>query len=188
MCNQAEPINKSVYQEMLKRTGHDLRGKRDRPLLMLAYETMRRRSELNSLLAKDIHATPNRAAILLRRSKTDQERHGCWLHISPRALHTVQEWLSAAGISDGFILRGVMGKERITSILTGGQLGRVFKRLAKSAGVRSEDIRHISGHSFRVGAAQDLATSGASLPQIMAKGGWTKVDTVMRYIERVQAL
>jgi site-specific recombinase XerD len=93
MCKQAEPVNKTLYLKMLDRTCNDLRGKRDRVLLMLAYETMRRRSELNSLLVKDIHVTPNGAAILLRRSKTDQERNGCWLHISPRTLNTVQESL-----------------------------------------------------------------------------------------------
>jgi hypothetical protein len=38
-------------------------------------------------------------------------------------------------------------------------------------------------HSLRVGAAQDLLKNGATLPQIMVKGGWVKVDTVMRYVE-----
>ena len=36
---------------------------------------------------------------------------------------------------------------------------------------------------MRVGAAQDLLISGASLPMIMQRGRWTKADTVMRYIE-----
>ena len=41
----------------------------------------------------------------------------------------------------------------------------------------------ISGHSMRVGAAQDLLLSGASLPIMMNKGRWSKPDTVMRYVE-----
>lgn len=44
-------------------------------------------------------------------------------------------------------------------------------------------IQQISGHSMRVGAAQDLLLSGASLPMIMNRGRWSKTDTVMRYIE-----
>lgn len=40
---------------------------------------------------------------------------------------------------------------------------------------------------MRVGGAQDLLVQGASLPQIMVKGGWAKTDTVMRYVERVRA-
>jgi len=47
-------------------------------------------------------------------------------------------------------------------------------------------IEEISGHSMRVGGAQDLLSQGASLPQIMVKGGWVKPDTVMRYVERVR--
>ena len=36
---------------------------------------------------------------------------------------------------------------------------------------------------MRVGAAQDLLLSGASLPEIMNRGRWTKADTIMRYTE-----
>ena len=39
---------------------------------------------------------------------------------------------------------------------------------------------------MRVGGAQDLLNIGASLPQIMVKGGWSKTDTVMRYVDRVR--
>ena len=46
-------------------------------------------------------------------------------------------------------------------------------------------IDRISGHSIRVGAAQDLLKSGASMPIIMNKGRWSKTDTVMRYLEEV---
>ncbi len=41
----------------------------------------------------------------------------------------------------------------------------------------------ISGHSMRVGAAQDLLNSGASMPIIIQRGRWSKTDTVMRYVE-----
>ena len=46
-----------------------------------------------------------------------------------------------------------------------------------------EIIPKISGHSTRVGAAQDLLLSGASLPMIMNKERWSKTDTVIRYTE-----
>ena len=45
------------------------------------------------------------------------------------------------------------------------------------------DPARISGHSLRVGAAQDLLKKGASLPAIMHRGRWSKTDTVMRYLE-----
>ena len=42
----------------------------------------------------------------------------------------------------------------------------------------SQIIDEISGYSTRVGGAKDHLTQGASLPQIMVKGGWVKPDTV----------
>lgn len=184
LCAQAEPINKKRLQSLLSTTGDDLRGERDRTLLMLAYDTMRRRSELASLLKSDIRETKTGASILLRRSKTDQERLGTWLHITSQTYNQILAWIQIAKITEGKILRGVIGKNKLSEGLTGAQIGRIFKQLAKTAGIDKDTVKQISGHSIRVGAAQDLVQNGASLPQIMAKGGWTKVDTVMRYIEK----
>lgn len=184
LCAQAEPINKTRLQAMLSTTADDIRGIRNRTLLMLAYDTMRRRSELASLLVSDIRETNTGASILLRRSKTDQERLGTWLHITSQTYVQILAWIQKTKITEGKLLRGVIGKNKITEGLTGAQIGRIFKFVAKSAGIDKDTVKQISGHSIRVGAAQDLLIAGASLPQIMAKGGWTKVDTVMRYIEK----
>ena len=54
------------------------------------------------------------------------------------------------------------------------------------AGLDESKIASISGHSMRVGAAQDLLNSGASMPIIMQRGRWSKTDTVMRYVEHVK--
>ncbi len=184
LCAQAEPINKERLKLMVSATEKNLRGLRDRALLMLAYETMRRRSELASLLISDIRETKSGAAILLRKSKTDQERLGTWLQISTKTHILIKQWIKSAKIKDGKILRGLKINDQVTNGLAGAQIGRIFKSLATKAGIDSVFAKNISGHSIRIGAAQDLLILGATLPQIMAKGGWTKVETVMRYVER----
>ena len=63
------------------------------------------------------------------------------------------------------------------------QVNRIYKRIARKAGLDEWVIEGISGHSMRVGAAQDLLNSGASMPIIMQRGRWSKTDTVMRYLE-----
>jgi integrase len=63
------------------------------------------------------------------------------------------------------------------------QINRIYKQIARKAGLNESEIKGISGHSMRVGAAQDLLNSGASMPIIMQRGRWSKPDTVMRYIE-----
>ena len=83
----------------------------------------------------------------------------------------------------GFIFRGINNAIDITQELKSSQINRIYKRLAKDAKLPKEIIDNISGHSMRVGAAQDLLRSGASMPMIMNKGRWSKTDTVMRYLE-----
>ena len=105
---QAFGITLPVLEKLLTVASQDLRGKRDRALLLLAYDTLRRRAELVSLRIEDIELiTEGGATVLLRRSKTDQEGSGKWLFLSERTSTAVQDWLESAGITEGFIFRGV---------------------------------------------------------------------------------
>ena len=186
-AEQAYGITLPLLEKLLAATSQDLRGKRDRTLLLMAHDTLRRQSELASLRIEDIdHLSDDGASVLLRRSKTDQEGAGKWLHLSARTALALQLWIGSASISNGLILRGVVGRNKITGQLSDGQISRIYKRLARRAGLSEPTIKTISGHSLRVGGAQDLLMQGASLPQIMVKGGWSKADTVMRYIEKAQ--
>ena len=184
---QAHGINVATLQSMLTCAGTGLRANRDRALLLVAYDTLRRRSELVSLRVGDIHRHGPGASIFLRSGKTDQEGMGAWLQVSSNTLKVIDEWLEAAKISDGLLFQGIKGRCSLTGKLYSGQVGRIFKRLARSAQLPASIVAHVSGHSLRVGAAQDLLVSGATLPQIMVKGGWTKVDTVIRYVEKFGA-
>ncbi len=95
-------------------------------------------------------------------------------------------WVTAADINDGLVFRGIRSSGAITEGLCESRVSRIYKTLARKAGLEDSIIQRISGHSMRVGGAHDLLTTVASLPQIMVKGGWAKTDTVMRYVERVQ--
>lgn len=44
-----------------------------------------------------------------------------------------------------------------------------------------------TGHSARVGAAQDMTENGYSLAQIMHEGTWRKAETVLGYIRNIEA-
>ena len=185
--DQAYAITLPVLKQLIAVTGDDLHGLRDRALLLLAYDSMRRRTELVSLRVENMEwLSEDGASVLLRKSKTDQVGSGQWVHLSTHTTKAVQDWLTAANIDSGFIMRGLKNKTVITDGLGAGQVGRIYKGLARKAKLSPQVIEEISGHSMRVGGAQDLLTQGASLPQIMVKGGWVKPDTVMRYVERVR--
>jgi site-specific recombinase XerD len=180
--SQAHPIDRAMFEDMLACCGNDLRGKRDHLLLRLAFETMRRRSELVSLRVEDWMLLANgESQILLRASKTDQTGFGTPIRLSRECSQTIEGWLRAARLGDGNLLRGVKGGS-VTNGLNSGQVCRIFKKLARRAGLQSSLANKISGHSTRIGGAQELLRDGASIAQIMAKVGWTKVDTVMRYV------
>jgi integrase len=71
----------------------------------------------------------------------------------------------------------------ISTQIGAGQINRIYKKIAKKAGLDESEVDGISGHYMRVGAAQDLLNSDASMPIIMQRGRWSKTDTVMRYLE-----
>lgn len=88
--------------KMLAVCGDDLHGLRDRALLLVAYDSMRRRSEMISLRFEDIEWLPDLgASILLRKSKTDQHGIGKWIHLTTEAATALHQWLVAAKISEG---------------------------------------------------------------------------------------
>jgi site-specific recombinase XerD len=183
--DQAYPVTRDLLNQLLQVCKSDIRGLRNKALLLLAYDSMRRRSELVSLRIEDINWLSNQnCCILLRRSKTDQQGSGKWIHLTVETTLAIKCWLDAANLSEGLILRGIKHGGHITPSLCESRIPRIYKSLAKRASLNHEAISGISGHSMRVGGAQDLLRLGASLPQIMAKGGWSKTDTVMRYVER----
>jgi site-specific recombinase XerD len=185
--NQAHPINHDTLQKMLASCRDNLRGKRDRMLLLLAYDTMRRRSELVSLRIEDwALGNAGSSQILLRQSKTDQTAMGTVITLGEASTLAIKDWIETTGLQTGHLLRGVTAAGNLTSGLNSGQVGRIYKKLARECGLPDEVKRRISGHSARVGGAQDLLACGASIAQIMAKVGWTKVDTVMRYVGYTQ--
>ena len=184
---QAFGITAPILGKMLSATAENLRGVRDRALLLLAYDSMCRRSELVSLKIADIQLeeidSQVQMKIRLRKSKTDQELQGRWIHPSKKSANAITAWINQGKLHDGYLFRGINNAIDITKELKGSQINRIYKRLAKDANLPKEMIDQISGHSMRVGAAQDLLKSGASMPMIMNKGRWSKTDTVMRYLE-----
>lgn len=184
---QAYPVTRTVLDLLIKTCTEDLRGLRNKALLLLAYDSMRRRSELVSLRLSDIDWLPNQTcSILLRKSKTDQQGSGKWIHLTTETTLALNQWISESKIIDGHLLRAINPSGEIASSLCESTIPRIYKSLAKRAHLSEEAIAGISGHSMRVGGAQDLITQGASLPQIMVKGGWAKTDTIMRYVERMR--
>ena len=185
---QAAPLNRARVDAMLGRIGTGLRGLRDRALLAVAYDTLARRSELVALLYEDLaDGLDGDGTITVRRSKTDQEGVGATCYLAPDTMRTVRAWTGAAGVTGGRLFRSVGKAGRIGDALDAGEVSRLFKKMAVVAGIPEAEASRISGHSVRVGGAQDMARIGGELPEIMQAGRWKAAEMVARYIQRQNA-
>lgn len=184
---------------LLKATRRDLLGLRDRALLLTAYDTGCRRSELASMQVTDIEGPDADGAgvVEIGRSKTDQEGQGALAYLSPATMRAIEEWRSKAQIEHGALFRRVEtwfdGSVRSVGgdALHPGSITLIYKRLIRQAydnrllGEMGESelerwIQTGSLHSIRVGVAQDNFAAGESLPAIMQAYRWRDPKTVLR--------
>lgn len=163
-------------------TGH-LIDLRDIALLLLAYDTLARRSEIVAIDVEDVTvADDGNGTVLLRRSKTDQEGAGDVRFLAAATIQAIHKWQRAAGIEQGAIFRSVSKGGRVGGRISARDVSRIFKKMAARVGI---DISRVSGHSARIGASQDMAAAGLGLVEIMQSGGWKSPAMVGRYTEHL---
>ena len=166
----------------------NLRDMRDRALVAVAYDTMCRREELVSLLVEDIAEASDRSgSILIRRSKTDITGEGAAAYLSPLTMRLVSIWLKESGLKAGPVFVRVHGAVGVGAALTAQNVMTILRKVGKWIGLDKEEWEKISGHSARVGAAQDLLALNMDLPSVMQAGRWTDTRMPMRYGEKVLA-
>ena len=186
--DQATGLTWPLRQRLLEAAGDRLLDDRNRALLAVAYDAMLRRAELVSLQVPDLfEEVRGDGSLLVRRSKTDGEGRGEIVWVGRDTVRLTQAWLDRAGISDGMLFRSVGKGGRIGERLHPCQVPRIFKAMAREAGLPEAVAGGLSGHSARVGAAQDMVSAGIELPLILHAGRWKSTAMVNRYGERLLA-
>ena len=162
-------------------------GLRDRALIAVGYDTLCRRAELVQLLTDDLTVRPDGSGtILVRKAKSDQFGAGRLAYLSAEAIEHLKRWLAAGDLKRGPIFRSIMPDGGMSDIpLRDFAVSTILKAGAKRAGLGETTAAKLSGHSLRVGAAQDMAAAGIDLGAIMHAGSWKSPDMVMRYIEHM---
>jgi integrase len=185
---QARALGWQEIKEFIGSAGQGLRADRERALLCVAYETLARRSELVALEVRDIEILPDGSGrALIRRGKTDAEGQGRVAYLSREAVKWLKIWLEHAKISEGPIFRRLIGAEQIGGALNAGSIAPIFKRVAQWIGMPERFVAEVSGHSTRVGAAQDLAALDIDLAAITQAGGWKSTRMPLQYAEKINA-
>ena len=156
----------------------------------MAYDTLLRRTELVSLQVPDLlEEMGGEATLLVRRGKTDGEGKGEIAWVGPDSLRLVRVWFDSrrrlGGIAVPLGRQGAGGVGR--PLCLRDRVSRILKAMARAAGLPETVVDGLSGHSARVGAAQDMIAAGIELPAILHAGRWKSTSMVNRYGERLLA-
>src|SRR3984893_8374431 len=186
--HQAHPLGWKDIKEFIESAGEGLRADRERAMLCMAYETLARRGELVALEFPDVDFHPDGTGqALIRRGKTDAEGQGRVAYLSRETVKWLKVWLEDAKIAEGPIFRRLIGRDQIGDALHPGSVAPIFKRVAQWIGMPARFVAEVSGHSTRVGAAQDLAELDIDLAAITQAGGWKSTRMPLQYAEKINA-
>ena len=182
---QARALDIPSLREIVRALPDDLRGTRDRALLLLGFAAGLRRSEIVGLDVSDVAEEPQGLRLTLRRSKTDQSGEGRQIAIL-RGRHSETDpcaalaaWRETGGVAEGALFRAIHVSGKLGGRLSGIDVNRIIVRAAKNAGL---DAAGYSGHSLRAGLATSAAASGASERSIQAVTGHKSTAMLRRYI------
>ena len=162
-------------------------GARDAALISVGYDTFCRSSELASMCVEHIHLGHDGTnSILIPRSKSDIKGDGRVTHLSPNSSSLLSRWIHRAGLTSGPLFRSLHLHRVANTPLATSSIRRLIKRATLRAGLDPTITAQLSGHSMRIGAAQDMMVAGFDALAIMQAGGWKSANVVLRYVENAE--
>ncbi|WP_395793926.1 tyrosine-type recombinase/integrase [Aquimonas sp.] len=188
---------------------------RDIAMVRVCYDLMTRPSELVALRWATLQDEDGgEGLILIERSKTDQQAVGHIGYLSAPTMVALRAWQAVSDRRAEHVFHAVRtvgtadweAKQQATQeaavlgalaaptplkpagkppALTVKAVAAAMQRLATRAGLGTLDF---SGHSARVGAAQDMVDAGVSLLEVMHQGRWKSTAMPARYAENRNAI
>ncbi|NDD14094.1 MAG: integrase, partial [Betaproteobacteria bacterium] len=123
--------------------------------------------------------------VKIRRSKADQEGKGQAIAIldgvNLRAKAVLQDWLQAAGITEGLVFRSVGKGGKVRQAMTDRAVANIIKERAEAAGL---DAAQFSGHSLRSGFLTSAAGAGASAFKMLEVSRHRQIQTLAGYVRQ----
>ena len=169
---QAAGINHDILVKMISAQPDTLAGTRNRALLSLGYDFLA------------LKFTPDGALKgMIRKGKTDQYGRGRLVFGSERSAKLVRKWLRLKPEEIQPVFCAINHGKCEDRAICDRNVNDIIKRsVVKVKRCERPSDLEVSGHSLRVGAAQDLLIKGYDLAAIMRAGGWSDPSTVSRYL------
>jgi integrase len=160
---------------------------RDRAIILLAFASAWRRSEISALTLENVIFEKQGIRLWLPFSKTDQEGegrealipYGGCEHTCP--VRALQRWIEVRGQWRGpLFVRCNVWSGVLQEPLSGqGICGAVKRALARIG----ENPKDYGAHSLRSGMITAASEAGASIRSIMDRSGHRSIQIVMRYVK-----
>ena len=185
---QMDPIREAGFKAILEsayeprpweRKGRaEFRGALTVSLVRIMFDGLLRGSDAGRARWGDLSRSGDgTGSLLLPRSKTDKYGRGESIYVSGVAFEHLDR------LHDLRRCRGEgAGKDELIFGVHLGTLGPLIKKACADAGL----VGRFGTHSMRIGAAQELALAGFSLPMIMLAGRWASPGTVKLYIRNIK--
>ena len=146
------------------------RAAMDHAIIGLMRDAMLRSSEAADLVWADLEERDYGTGLLcINRSKTDQEGQRFYAFVSPRTMT---------------LLSAIRGDAQPTDSIFSLHRNQISNRIKKAAQIAGLGDG-FSGHSPRIGMAQDLAQAGTELHRLMVDGRWRSPRMPAHYIRKV---
>jgi len=163
--------------------GDDMKGLRDRALLLIGFAGAFRRSEIVALNMEDLEESELGFKVTIRHSKTDQEGAGQTIAIVRGSVAcpvtALKAWLEAASSTSGPIFRSVRKDGSVAERLPAQSVADIVKDYAERVGL---DPALFAGHSMRSGFLTSAAKRGASIFKMMDQSRHRSVETLRGYV------
>jgi site-specific recombinase XerD len=179
------PVLIEDLRAMVKTLGADLKGIRDKALLLVGFTGAFRRSELVGINVEDLSFKKEGIEILLRRSKTDQTGKGETIpipygsNLDTCPVRSLKDWLDHSKVTVGPLFRAINKHGHINDKgMCSASVALIIKR---NDHIKSKEGNY-SGHSLRAGFCTQAATNGVSDTQGMKHSRHKKFDTWRKYV------
>lgn len=181
---QARGLTAAILGQIVDRNFATLSDVRNAAIISIGYDTLCRSAELAAMHVEHLRwLSDGSLSVLVPVSKGDPDGDGRVAWLSPTTGRILDQWLNEAQIVSGPLFRSLHLARVSDHALDTCSIRRLVKRAAVKAGCDLETAKALSGHSMRVGAAQDMLVSGFDSLAIMQAGGWKTPNVLLRYVE-----
>ena len=185
-----------VLREILAPIGDDLRGRRDRALLLVGFAGALRRSELAAIRLEHLEAAPRGLRLTLPLSKGDRDGKGVTVALPLGTtelcpVRALRRWQDAAGLTDGPLFRRIWrppargGIPRPPTVGTQPIDPRTVARIVQArAAAAGFDAATLGGHSLKRGAlttGMDLGVHPARLKRLGRHRSYAVMDEYLEH-------